>query len=87
LPGSHRTLQRRSSDADDLTVSIDTDAGHSLRPRASLEASEESAQVGTDHVLVRIAGGRYAIAATDVAEVVPLLELTDCPGRRPGSLG
>ena len=60
------------------TVSIDTDAGHTLRPRAALEENDESA--GTDHVLVRIAGGRYAIAATDVAEVVPLLELTRLPG-------
>ncbi len=62
------------------TESTAADAGHSLRPRAALEVGDESAEAGTDHVLIRIAGGRYAIAATDVAEVVQLLELTRLPG-------
>jgi purine-binding chemotaxis protein CheW len=34
---------------------------------------------GRDHVLVRLAGGRYALLATDVAEVVPIPTLTRLP--------
>jgi purine-binding chemotaxis protein CheW len=35
---------------------------------------------GEDHVLVRLGGGRYAVRATDVAEVMPLPVLTRVPG-------
>lgn len=48
--------------------------------RAADAQPDESAETGTDHVLVRIGGGRYGICATDVAEVVPLLVLTRLPG-------
>ncbi len=39
-------------------------------------AAAESA----DHVVVRLAGGRYCLRATDVAEVVPVPVLTRLPG-------
>jgi purine-binding chemotaxis protein CheW len=41
----------------------------------------ETADVlGTDHVVIRLGGGRYGIAAPDVAEVTPLPRLTRVPG-------
>jgi purine-binding chemotaxis protein CheW len=39
-----------------------------------------TAEVGSDHVVVRLGGGRYCLRATDVAEVVPLPVLTRVPG-------
>jgi purine-binding chemotaxis protein CheW len=35
---------------------------------------------GVDHVVVRLGGGRYGLAARDVAEVVPVPRVTRLPG-------
>jgi purine-binding chemotaxis protein CheW len=35
---------------------------------------------GVDHVVVRLGGGRYGLAARDVAEVVPVPRVTRVPG-------
>ena len=35
---------------------------------------------GVDHVVVRLGGGRYGLAAHDVAEVVPVPRITRLPG-------
>lgn len=52
---------------------------HRLRSRADQVAPDQDRPEGTEHLLVRIGGGRYGIRATDVAEVVPRLELTRLP--------
>ena len=36
--------------------------------------------VGTGHLVVRLGGGRYAVRATDVAEVLPVPARTRVPG-------
>jgi purine-binding chemotaxis protein CheW len=43
------------------------------------EAATPVAAAGDDHVLVRLGGGRYAVRATDVAEVMPVPVLTRVP--------
>jgi purine-binding chemotaxis protein CheW len=75
-------LQRPVTAADDLTVSSDPASAHALRPRAALEVTAPAAPQ-TEHVLVRIGGGRYGIRATDVAQVAPVPELTRLPGTPP----
>ncbi len=47
------------------------------------EAVAETEQVedlGVDHVVVRMGGGRYGLCAPDVAEVVPVPAVTRLPG-------
>jgi chemotaxis signal transduction protein len=40
----------------------------------------ELEDTGVDHVVVRLGGGRYGLAARDVAEVVPVPRVTRLPG-------
>jgi purine-binding chemotaxis protein CheW len=40
----------------------------------------EPEELGVDHVVVRLGGGRYGICAPDVAEVIRLPRLTRVPG-------
>ena len=40
----------------------------------------EPVSSGVDHVVLRLAGSRYAVCASDVAEVVPLTRTTRLPG-------
>ena len=40
----------------------------------------EPEPTGVDHVVVRLGGGRYAVCAPDVAEVIPMPPLTRVPG-------
>ena len=40
----------------------------------------EVEDTGVDHVVVRLGGGRYGLAARDVAEVVPVPRVTRLPG-------
>lgn len=44
------------------------------------EVDEPDAPAGSDHVVVRLGAGRYAVAACDVTEVIPMPGLTRVPG-------
>jgi purine-binding chemotaxis protein CheW len=44
------------------------------------EVDEPDTPPGTDHVVLRMGPGRYAVAAPDVTEVIPLPTLTRVPG-------
>ena len=48
---------------------------------------EHERPVGHDHVVVRLGGGRYAVAAADVAEVVAVPHCTRVPGTPPWVVG
>ena len=68
--------------ADDCGVSLDFAPGPSTtvgQYGAPLDDDVEAPRV-TDHVVVRLGSGRYAICAPDVAEVIPVPVLTRIPG-------
>jgi purine-binding chemotaxis protein CheW len=50
------------------------------RPTWFDDAAEEPATTGVDHVVIRLGGGRYAVCAPDVAEVVAVPTATRLPG-------